>query len=64
MLINYKCPHCPEDHEMNSWTNRDIGNYLKGLRNYHAPVIRPFSREEWIKILTTELTRRSRHDQS
>ncbi len=64
MQINYKCPHCPEWHEMNTWSNRDIGNYLKGLRNYNAPVIEPFSRFEWIRILVAELQRRARNDQS
>jgi hypothetical protein len=61
MLIEYKCPHCPEWHELNSWTNRDIGNFIKALRNWASmEVPPPFTRDEWVTILTVELQRRAR----
>jgi len=61
MLINYKCPHCPYEHDLNSWENRDIRFYLRGLQSHRVPALPPFDREQWLAILKVELTRRARH---
>ena len=64
MQINYKCMFCPEWHELNSWPSREIGNFARNLRNWRIDPPPPFSRDEWVKILVTELTRRSRNEKS
>jgi hypothetical protein len=60
MLINYKCPHCPYEHDLNSWETGDILFYLRNLVNNRVSALPPFNKLEWISILKTELLRRQR----
>lgn len=58
MLIQLKCPSCPEWHELNGVPSGTLVMFAKMILKLGP--LEPFSTAEWLQIIHTELTRRAR----